>query len=298
MRGTTPKLITMLAAILASMIAAAVAVAGPAGAIVNGWDDNYLGNDGWGTNKVQIYRDDGGEPRFYCTGGVIAARTVLTAAHCVDDLPPGERLFVLTNNVRLGTGDTMNVVGTENAPGADLAVLELDRDVNLRPEEMLRAESDTQQVHQGDRLQTWGFGLTAPGGQPAAHLQGMNSTVAMEHYPDRYGGPAFGMEPLDGARTQPGDSGGPVTVWRGDHEILYGVLAQDIGGGAAGSVNSHITGANLRWLLGHGMQLHNPPATTRTSPEPNQTEPEYVPDWYPGYNPWDYGAADSPPVAP
>ncbi|WP_372448393.1 S1 family peptidase [Kibdelosporangium banguiense] len=118
-----------------------------------------------------------GDPNFHTCGGVLLFRDqVVTNAHCVTD-PPGQTIPELGWHVRVGShnrttgGETAGVTkitvhpewawaaGAPQKRVADLAVLKLDRKLNLQTIELASTPAKP-----GDTVRLLGWGITEPDG--------------------------------------------------------------------------------------------------------------------------------------
>jgi len=104
-----------------------------------------------------------------CTGTLIAARVVLTAAHCVE-LPPTAVFFGADS---MSVGDRINVIAEQAHPAFDaiqidndVALVLLERPSAVEPEPVARMGAAPMGAWVGMEVRLVGFGLTAAG---AAH---------------------------------------------------------------------------------------------------------------------------------
>lgn len=106
-----------------------------------------------------VLRDDEGAARAYCAGVWVSPSAIITAAHCVADLEPTERVeYVISSDVYAPVSTApRKVVGGHGAEvyaadaGHDLALL---RAVNAPPHAVARVALDT--IRPGSRVRTMG----------------------------------------------------------------------------------------------------------------------------------------------
>jgi hypothetical protein len=210
---------------------------------------------GWGTSKAQIWIK-GNPNRYICTGSVINTTKIITAAHCFGGRPDSQ-FFVRTGNVTLGNGYFYNILNRDER--YDLAIVNTDGKLvtNASGRANIWAKA---QYRQGvpnlkDQLDIFGWGRTCGTCDgPAQTLKTARVSIKDREVKDFRGGPAFLTRGINGRMWQ-GDSGGPVSVVRNGHEILFGINSS-VGKGTSPFVDqkhSALTGENLRWAESHGL---------------------------------------------
>ena len=201
---------------------------------------------------LEIELSDGG--RFRCGGTLVAARYVLTAAHCLDV----EGKQPVRVDVSLGQSDVTaparNFSGAEwhihpsyvpstpeqdSGGGYDVAVLRLNRPAEFEQARLLRP-ADSALWAGGSTATIIGWGLTEDEVEGGARSNQLRE-VAVPVYTDEscaadfqaIGAPAGFFDPLtmvcaggkDGKDACSGDSGGPLLVPDGDRFALAGIVS-------------------------------------------------------------------------
>lgn len=156
-----------------------------------------------------------GSPEGNCTGTAIAPHWVVSARHCVD----GQNDQAGT--IRIGQGDSQRTVPIDRwelAPRGDIALMHTPEDIGLATYPKLADQVDQQQA-----ATIYGWSSDGSGGTSRLPM----GTADFEDAPgfSLYDGPDSLLARLrDGARIQPGDSGGPLFL--GDE--IAGVLSASI----------------------------------------------------------------------
>lgn len=259
-----PLLLASLAALLlATSLVPAAAAAAPARASVVAGDPAVRGSFPY---LAFVYFRDGGEAEA-CSGTVVAANVVLTAAHCVVDgaeAPrPAAAFRVVTGAVDWEAGErvlsTVAAVAVhpgyapsgERANWADVAVLQLSQPVAAPPVRLA-----TEPVEPGSAALIAGWGKLAAGqAGPAATLH--YGTTAVQP-PDFCGDQAEHFDPAgqlcvldtaEGAHSAcGGDSGGPLLVvapGTSDEPLEIGIASFAAGEGCSPGSPQFYTRADL-----------------------------------------------------
>ncbi|MEV4434549.1 trypsin-like serine protease [Streptomyces sp. NPDC049555] len=203
MSGKGPRT-AWIAGVLATSVAAGVAIATPAFAVVG--DEAKEGQYAF-TAKIDIGGDDRTGPLRSCTGALVESQWVLTAASCFADSPaqgfriPGGAPKVATK-VTVGRTDLTHdngtvVEATELVPRGDrdLVMVKLKAPVaGVKPVELAKYEPK-----QGDELRIAGYGRTKDEWAPVA----LHSA-------------AFGVSGIDGASLSLTGKAADATTCKGD----------------------------------------------------------------------------------
>jgi secreted trypsin-like serine protease len=194
-RAPVTCLIVALVLALTAGPASAAPAAGPGGATPSIIGGGYASSGPW---AAALYYSDG----FYCSGSIIASRWVLTAQHCIYD---GYAMSVRVGNVRHPSGRFANVQRVVRAPGADMALLYLDRAISTTYAQLASANPPN-----GSTNDIYGWGTVEPGEDAplSDRLKTATVLVTSSNGSDYYGGRAVRSRVLSGGPGY-GDSGGP-----------------------------------------------------------------------------------------
>ncbi|MGK7927961.1 MAG: trypsin-like serine protease [Spirulina sp.] len=178
-------------------------------------------------------------------GTLIASQWILTAAHSVDGLNPGDVEVLLGTN-SLGSGGTRHsvaeiILNDQYNPAtfeADLALLRLETPITgVTPLELVGFEDPYNQASAGIPSTAIGWGALSDGGPSATRLYEVEVPIVSNqtaNHPQSYNGDitdnmlAAGL-PEGGKDSSQGDSGGPLIIREGDRDIQVGIVSFGIG---------------------------------------------------------------------
>lgn len=183
--------------IVAGVIAAGALSASPAAAL----QSTTFAEDAEEAKPVVSVRVDDSDPADgVCTGTAIDPNWVITARHCVDAAAkPG-------GSVRIGQGDQQRVYNVDRyeiAPRGDIALLHTEQEMALENFAELADDVPTGEVNI--------YGWSSDGSGGSTRLPSARAEIRGESPLALYEGPtALEVALKDGARIQPGDSGGAI----------------------------------------------------------------------------------------
>ena len=169
-----PARVSLVAAVA---ITAVLGAGRPAGAVAHGEavaDGSYAFSAR--LTSVGIPVAGGGTRDSWCSGALIASRWVITAGHCFRD-QDGMRVsrtvaretvvIVGRTDLTSQTGQEAHVTAVRQAPGTDIALVELDRNINgVSPLALSRSKPSI-----GEVVRLTGYGLTGVGGRAPDRLR-------------------------------------------------------------------------------------------------------------------------------
>lgn len=175
-----------------------------------------------------------GNGQEFCGGALVRPDKVVTAAHCVQDVPSKDmRIIAGRQHPRSGDGTEASAVGVWTDPqyrspyqGHDVAVVTLDRQL---PEAPIRlVEHDTALDRPGSPAEVYGWGATRENGPAAKTLRAAQLPLREDSACSRAYGRKFvpgamlcAGRPEGGVDSCQGDSGGPLVA----HAELIGVVS-------------------------------------------------------------------------
>jgi MYXO-CTERM domain-containing protein len=155
----------------------------------------------------------------YCTGTIVSPRIVVTAAHCLEGLPPPAQVFVGQDPAHDGVFVEVADVSVHPdhdpvSKTADLGVVVLARALPIAP--IALVESQDQASYAGQVARFVGFGSTSdtPGSDVGVKYV---ASAVLESVDEQW--VSYGSVSCHG------DSGGPVFVRHGNAEQLAGVIS-------------------------------------------------------------------------
>ena len=176
----------------------------PAGAAHALMSPDVAGDDAVSTAVVSEKIGEEGDPSGNCTGTAIAPRWVVTARHCVEGSPN-----VSGSSVRIGQGDKQRVVDVdrwEKAPAGDITLMHTTEDMKLSSYPKI---ADT--VPSSGEVTVYGWSSDGSGGTKTLP-KATGSITGIADFTLFDGKQSLSVDLSNGAKTQPGDSGGPVFV--------------------------------------------------------------------------------------
>jgi hypothetical protein len=204
---------------LAAMVAA-LTVAAPSGAILNGQPDTehpYVG--------ILVTVIDG-ERTPVCSGFLVSPTVFVTAGHCIDDLGGTLPAYVSFDQAIGPSSPLIHGAGVPNpkytSSGHEIAAVVLDTAVTDRGHAILPSEGRLRSVPRSSALTLVGYGangFTHGGGKPALEFDLVRSTAPARLVKLERAKNALSLRMSNGICF--GDSGGPVLL--GSSDVVVGI---------------------------------------------------------------------------
>lgn len=174
---------------------------------------------------VLLYDNKG----FICTGSIIAANVVLTAAHCVEDVSEMNVIF----DVKIRSGAERRLADkfiihsswatnqNNQFDNGDIALLHYKGTTpkGYKPATLLK---DKTKLINGAKVLLAGYGITDDDADDSGILRQVNVTIAKSNF----GKTEIAMEQRDGRGACQGDSGGPAYINVAGKNLLFGVTSR------------------------------------------------------------------------
>jgi secreted trypsin-like serine protease len=201
-------------------IVAALTVAAPSSAILNGQPDTehpYVG--------ILVTVIDG-ERTPVCSGFLVSPTVFVTAGHCIDDLGGTLPAYVSFDQALGSSSPLIHGTAVPNpkytSSGHEIAAVVFDTAVTDRGHAILPSEGRLESVPRGGALTLVGYGangFTRGGGQPALQFDLVRSTAPARLVKLERGKNALSLRMSNGICF--GDSGGPVLL--GTSDVVVGI---------------------------------------------------------------------------
>jgi hypothetical protein len=172
----------------------------------------------------------------FCSGTIISARWVLTAAHCLADNSNPASYSVKVGNVNRGSGTQAGVIALKTR--FDVALLQLDRDVNTTFATLAAADPPV-----NASVDVYGWGVTCETCSLADVLKTANMRVESIHS-NTDGSREVILKQANGYPLG-GDSGGPA-IYNGT--VVGELCCGDSGPGGTGSEIYSSVAGSLSWI--------------------------------------------------